>query len=28
MTVVGDPAAHAWVNGQDPLHLAAFRSQA
>ena len=26
--VVGDTAAHAWVNGQDPFHLAAFRSQA
>jgi hypothetical protein len=25
---VRQAAAHAWVNGQDPLHLAAFRNQA
>jgi hypothetical protein len=28
MTVVGDAAGHPWVNGEDPFHLAAFRSQA
>jgi hypothetical protein len=28
MTVVGDAAAHAWVDCEDALHLAAFRSQA
>jgi hypothetical protein len=25
---VRQASAHAWVDGQDPFHLAAFRSQA